>query len=125
MLNLKRITGGLFVLVILLSALAIGVPVGAAGAGCATACANGGYARYVDEDGDRFPDQQTCTGWIAGHPGESPLINMAKLCSHGAHILYIDDGNSFADEDACLGWVAEHPGTPPTAADDGADDDDA
>ena len=74
----------------------------------------------------RFPSQQTCAAWIAGHPGESPLIDMAKLCSHGAHILYADDDdNQFADEDSCLNWVTGHPGQPPLTIDDNTDDSDA
>lgn len=118
---LKRSTGGLFGLAFLLGILGIGLSVGAASIAstAAQACTNGGYARYVDEDGDRFPDQQTCVTWIVGHPGESPLIGMAKLCSHGAHILYADDdGNPFTDEGGCLSWVAGHPGEPPVATND-------
>lgn len=117
----KRTIGGLFGLALLLGTLSVGMSVGAASGApaAAQACMNGGFARYVDDDGTRFPNPQTCVAWVAGHPGESPLIDMAKLCSHGAHILYADDdGNQFSDKDSCLNWVAGHPGVPPVAVDD-------
>ncbi len=125
---MKRMTGGLFVLLFLigtLGTLSIGMSVGAAGgSSVATACMKGGYDRYVDEGGDRFPDEQTCVGWVADNPGQPLLIDMAKLCSQGAYILYADDdGNQFTDEEGCLGWVADHPGQPPVAMDDTTPDD--
>lgn len=52
----------------------------------------------------------------------APAVNMAKLCSNGAYVLYMDDnGDQFASEAACVAWTRQHPGKPPIAIDDDPD----
>ncbi len=52
----------------------------------------------------------------------APPVNMAKLCSNGAYVLYMDDnGDQFASEAACIAWTRQHPGQPPIAIDDDPD----
>jgi hypothetical protein len=52
----------------------------------------------------------------------APAVNMAKLCSNGAYVLYMDDnGDQFGSEAACAAWTRQHPGQPPIAIDDDPD----
>ena len=53
----------------------------------------------------------------------APAINMAKLCSNGAFVLYMDDnGDQFETESACVAWTRQHPGNPPISMDDDPND---
>jgi hypothetical protein len=52
----------------------------------------------------------------------APAVNMAKLCTNGAYVLYMDDnGDQFGSEAACVAWTRQHPGQPPIAIDDDPD----
>jgi hypothetical protein len=53
----------------------------------------------------------------------APAINMAKLCSNGAYVLYMDDnGDEFETESACVTWTRQHPGQPPISMDNDPND---
>jgi hypothetical protein len=62
-------------------------------------------------------------GMTAHAAPAAPAINMAKLCSNGAYVLYMDDnGDQFLTEASCVSWTKKHPGQPPIAIDDDPDE---
>jgi hypothetical protein len=62
-------------------------------------------------------------GMTAHAAPAAPVVNMAKLCSNGAYVLYMDDyGDQFETEAACVTWTKQHPGKPPIAIDDDPDE---